>query len=408
MIVLFIHNDFRLYWPPRLIRLREWCGGRDIDLRAVEVAGKGGLYSFAAGSQHGEHSWWHCLYPDRHTEELPAREVSAAIYRKLEQIKPDVVFAAPVAFPAGATAARWARRRRRPLVIFDNARLQDVPRTGFVNWVKRRVYRNVDGVLTAAPSHRPDFEAWGMSPSRIFYGVDVVDNDAWAALARGALSNPESTRSKWELPEKYFLAVGRQVAKKNLDRLIQAYGISRAASQDSGFDLVIVGDGPLKRKSQELVHKYGIAGVHFHPFRKPDELGAYYALSRGLVLPSLSGESWGMVVNEAMACGLPVLVSRECGCSQTLVHEGSNGWTFDPLDHEALAKLLARFERLEDSERSAMGQSSRRIIAEWGLDRFVDGVQTAIQAVKEDRRGFAAPILDRVILSVWNGRYRPT
>jgi glycosyltransferase involved in cell wall biosynthesis len=237
--------------------------------------------------------------------------------------------------------------------------------------------------------------------------VNTIDNEAWAARAAEALSNPEGARSRWKLPEKYFLAVGRQIPKKNFAQLIRAYGNYRASSGDGEFDLVIVGDGPLRKNLQAFVREHEILGVHFHPFRKPDELGAYYALSSALVLPSLGGETWGNVVNEAMACGLPVLVSRECGCAQTLVHEGLNGWTFDPMAPEALANLLAHLEQMKDSERSSMGEASRRIIAQWGLDRFVEGVQAALRAVGADRRGFVSPV-DRVILTVWNGRYRPT
>jgi glycosyltransferase involved in cell wall biosynthesis len=339
-------------------------------------------------------------------EEIPARTASKALYRKLEQLQPDVVFSGAIAYPSGATAARWARTHRRPLVVFDDARWRNVPRPRLVNWVKRRIYGNVDGILIPAPSHQPDYGDWGVSPSRMFFGLDVVDNDAWAARADEALSNAGGARARWGLPGRYFLAVGRQVAKKNFTRLIQAYGIYRASRGDSALDLVMVGEGPQRGRLEAFVRERGIGGVHFHPFRKPEELGAYYALAKALVLPSVS-ETWGLVVNEAMACGLPVLVSSECGCAETLVSEGCNGWTFGPLDPEALAKLMARFEQLGDSEHSAMGEASRRIIAQWGLDWFVQGVRTALQAVQGNHRGFASA-LDHLILTAWNGRYRPT
>jgi glycosyltransferase involved in cell wall biosynthesis len=340
-------------------------------------------------------------------EKIPARAASKALYRTLEQLQPDVLFSGAIAYPSGATAVRWARKSRKPLVVFDDARQGDVPRSRLVNWVKRRIYGNVDGLLIPAPSHQPDYGAWGVSPSRMFYGLNAVDNDAWATRAVEALSNAGATRSRWELPGRYFLAVGRQVPKKNFTRLIHAYGTYRASRGDNALDLVMVGDGPERTTLEALVRESGICGVHFHPFRKPGELGAYYALAKALILPSASGETWGLVVNEAMACGLPVLVSRECGCAQTLVHEGCNGWTFGPLDPEALANLMARFEQQGDPEHSAMGEASRRIVAQWGLDGFVQGVQAAIEAVRGTHRGFAST-LDRMILTAWNGRYRPT
>ena len=142
-------------------------------------------------------------------------------------------------------------------------------------------------------------------------------------------------------------------------------------------------------------------------FLSQEEVCAYYALAEALVLPSTYGETWGNVVNEAMACALPVVVSNQCGCSSTLVREGENGWTFDPADRGRLAEIMRLLAQSSDAQRASMGAASRRVIADWPLERFVDGILAAVRTAGERPRSAPSP-LDRMVLALWNGRYRPT
>lgn len=109
-----------------------------------------------------------------------------------------------------------------------------------------------------------------------------------------------------------------------------------------------------------------------------------------------TSEQWGLVVNEAMAAGLPVLVSNRCGCAADLVREGVNGFTFDPYDVEEMTRLMFRVAH-GDVDRAALGQASREIIAEWGPERFAVGLEQAVEAA------LSAPapkpsLLDRALL----------
>ena len=114
-------------------------------------------------------------------------------------------------------------------------------------------------------------------------------------------------------------------------------------------------------------------------FRQYDELPAWYGLASAFVHASTT-EQWGLVVNEAMASGLPVLVSNRCGCAPDLVEDGVNGFTFDPYDVEALAGLMQRVAAMTDERRAAMGRAGQRIIAEWGPERFAEGLMQAVEA----------------------------
>ena len=122
--------------------------------------------------------------------------------------------------------------------------------------------------------------------------------------------------------------------------------------------------------------------VYFPGFRQIEELPRFYAYAGAFVHASTT-EQWGLVVNEAMASGLPVVVSNRVGCAMNLVNEGENGFTFDPLDVEALAKLLSKMTAMTKPERQVMGEASRGIIAEWGPERFASGLKAAVEAALE-------------------------
>ena len=83
------------------------------------------------------------------------------------------------------------------------------------------------------------------------------------------------------------------------------------------------------------------------------------------------------MTNEAMASGLPVLISNRCGCAPDLVQESVNGFTFDPYNVESLARLMLEVSRLETDRLALMGEASRRISADWGLERFASGLAAA-------------------------------
>ena len=146
--------------------------------------------------------------------------------------------------------------------------------------------------------------------------------------------------------------------------------------------------------------------VKFLPFKSQDELKNLFQKAYYFVLPSRHGETWGLVVNEAMATGLPVVVSNQVGCASTLVKEGVNGYTFSPNNVNELADLLVKMDTLGAIERREMGEKSKEIINEWGLDRFCQGAYDAIQFVSGSTAKNPG-MVTRLILKIWKGRYRP-
>ena len=205
---------------------------------------------------------------------------------------------------------------------------------------------------------------------------------------------------------RYFLASARFVEKKNLARLIQAYGLYRQNAEaknpslnhpteglngasrntdQSPWDLVLLGDGPLKPELCRLISAGRLTGhVHLPGFKQYDELPLYYGLASAFVHAS-STEQWGLVVNEAMASALPVLVSNRCGCAQELVAEGVNGFSFDPSCVEQLAALMQKLSAA-GFPRAAFAAESRRMVGKVSVEQFGDNLKMACEHALSNHR----------------------
>jgi glycosyltransferase involved in cell wall biosynthesis len=263
------------------------------------------------------------------------------------------------------------------------SKADDQPRKFWKEWLKSRIVQFYDAAIVGGTPQRDYAIALGIPPQRVFTGYDVVDNDYYGRGADAARSQASGLRLKLLLPRPYFLNVGRFIEKKNLFRLLEAYRIYRQSTFVPPWDLVLCGSGPLEAHLKAVAGN--LAGVHFPGYKQEDELSEYYGLASVYIIPSSHFEQWGLVVNEAMASGLPVLVSTACGCAPDLVQEGVNGLTFDPYDVDGLARLLVRMSSGE-VDLQAMGEASRRIIADWTPEVFAQNLFKAVEAAQEAKR----------------------
>ncbi len=215
----------------------------------------------------------------------------------------------------------------------------------------------------------------GLPETAIWRGLYVVDNDHFSPGAAAAQGQRSALREQFRLPEDYFVTVTRLSPEKNLLRLLHAFSRYRAGGER--WQLVIVGTGPQEAQIKQLAATLAPGEVHFLGWLQYEELPALYGLARCFVLASAS-EPWGLVVNEAMACGLPVLVSRHCGCLPELCHRGINGFDFNPLKVEELAGLMLRVSGGE-VDLEAMGAASRRLIANYSLETWIQALTDCIE-----------------------------
>jgi glycosyltransferase involved in cell wall biosynthesis len=232
----------------------------------------------------------------------------------------------------------------------------------------------------------------------VFDGYDVVDNGYYAAGADAARADAAAVRAKHRLPGQYFFASARFVPKKNLPRLVRAFAAYRFAAGPAAWDLVLVGDGPGRAELEQLISELGVGrAVHLTGYKSFTDLPAYYGLA-GAFIHASTTEQWGLVVNEAMAAGLPVVVSHTCGCAPDLVTDGVTGFTFDPFDVAALSRALLAVAA-PAFDRAVMGRAARVRAAEWSPARFAANFWRAADAAA--RAGARPPRLaSRVLLSV--------
>lgn len=340
------------------------------------------------------------LFPGETLEALPASACAAAIRRELEGDRPDALAIVGYVRPECLAMLSWARRHRRPTILMSESQAIDRPRTWWKEAIKARRVRACDAALVGGPRHRDYLKRLGMPADRIALGYNAVDNDRFARLADAARRDPESRRGLPERP--YFLAVNRFVPEKNLPALVRAFAAYRASAGPTAWDLVLCGGGPGEPEVEAAIRASGVARAIGRPgFLQADDLGRWYAHAGAFVHPSRM-EPWGLVVNEAAAAGLPLLVSDRAGCAETLVPDpaGTTGRRFDPDDHDALTAALAWVAGLPEVERQALGRRAAAVVADWGPERFAEGTLEALD------RAFAARTLLRPARPSSRGRTR--
>lgn len=313
--------------------------------------------------------------------DIEAESVSALIRKTaaaLDRAMPDAVAIAGWSHPAALAALIWCARNRVPSIVMTESAAIDEIRKPWREAIKRRIVALFSAGLVGGGPHQRYLVALGMRDALIRHGYDVVDNEHFAVGAENARKDSDALRTLLALPRPYFLASCRFVAKKNLPTLIAAYQSYRAAAGSSAWDLVLLGGGPLAADIRAAIAARGLESfVHLPGFRQYPDLPTYYGLAGAFILPSTT-EQWGLVVNEAMAAGLPVLVSERCGCSEDLVRPSVNGFRFDPFDPSDLAGQMLAVAS-DNCDRTAMAQAGKAIIADWSTDRFGRELQQAVE-----------------------------
>jgi glycosyltransferase involved in cell wall biosynthesis len=326
----------------------------------------------------------HRLYKDTPAYLAAAADGSleALVFRQLDSIGPDVVAIPGWASPESFAGMKWAKRRGARLVLMSDSQAHDAPRTSLRERIKARIVGRCDAALVAGTPHRDYVVALGMPADRVFLAYDVVDNEHFYAGADAARAEPADHRARLGLPARYILASARFVPKKNLQRLIEAYAVA-SARVDRPPRLLIAGDGEQRPALEAQVAALGLEGVVLLPgFFGFTDLPALYGLSEGFVHVPTS-EQWGLVVNEAAASSLPMVLSRACGAASELMQEGEGGWLADAGNAGAIADALERLMTLTPDQRSRMGAANCARVAHWSPDDFADGLKAAAVAAQK-------------------------
>jgi glycosyltransferase involved in cell wall biosynthesis len=375
---------WRRFGPYHLARLRgvaTWLGADDFAVHGIEVA-ESDHYAWAPANLESEFKR-RCLFPGRSYSDMPISAIRKAVVQVLDEIQPDAVAINGWSVPEALAALGWCRRNGKIAVLMSETLASDSRRTWWKEWLKARIVRRFDAALVGGRLHAEYVSRLGLSRNRIFLGYDAVDNDYFANGAEEA---------RRQMPEKgrpCFFANSRFIERKNIDGLLRAYAMYRQQIPDP-WDIVISGSGEEDARLKALAKQLGFfadqpsavslkSSISFPGFIQYGELPGYYGRAGAFIHPAKS-EPWGLVVNEACASGLPVLVSKNVGACCELVEHGVNGLLFDPFSDSDMAAAMVRMTRLPKIERETMGARSREIVGHWGADRFARGLFDAIAA----------------------------
>jgi glycosyltransferase involved in cell wall biosynthesis len=300
---------------------------------------------------------------DRYLEDVSVKERTLALLRHARSFKPDVITLTGYYDPAQVVLLFWAKQQGIRIVMQNESTNADHDRGGWKEWLKRWIINQCDGYFCFGNSSADYFINLGVPPERILLRKNAVDNNALlSAYQRASLKRSEQQQLVGIQPNN-FVFVGRLIDLKNLPALVSAFAEAHQQSPNAAnWGLVLLGDGPELTSLQQQVSTAGLSNfVRFLPGRPWYQVPDILALANVLVLPSRS-EPWGLVVNEAMACGMPVLVSNRCGCVRDLLRDGENGLVFDPDQPDQLTDCLIQFMNGTVNE-TKMGQAAKQTIA---------------------------------------------
>ncbi len=247
-------------------------------------------------------------------------------------------------------------------------------------WWKRVIHRWLVGHYAAClyigKSNAAFYRRHGVPDRRLFPALYCVDNERFARQAAAA-GGRDAARQRWGIDRDsvVYLFCAKFIDKKHPLGLLQA--MQQAHHQRAHVHLLMVGDGELRPECERFAGEHGLP-VTFAGFLNQGELGAAYAAADCLVLPSDHGETWGLVVNEAMACGLPAIVSDQVGCGPDLVEPGVTGDVFPFGDWSRLAGQMAEMAS-EPQRLRRLGENAREKVRPYCFDAAARGTVEAVR-----------------------------
>lgn len=247
----------------------------------------------------------------------------------------------------------------------------------------RMLMRLVSACLYIGWRNREFYEYYGVSDDRLFFTPYVVDNVFFRSQAEQLGEHRATLRAALGVftNSPMVLACGKLIEQKQPLQLLRAF---QQVRREMRCALVYAGDGALRATIEQIVREEKIPDVAITGFLNQSKISEAYRAADVLVLPSAE-EPWGLVVNEAMNFGLPIIVSDQVGCARDLVRPGENGFIFDYRSVESLAHTLHRVASDGDL-RQRFGQRSLEIIADYTLERCAKGIVSAATAAMRARR----------------------
>lgn len=314
--------------------------------------------------------------------------IGPALLGEISKQRYDAVWIHGYGYASCLVALAAARLKGIPAFMRGETHL-GLPSAAGMSPTRRRLmaglYRQCTGLLAIGSANADYYRSLGVPDEKISIVPYTVDNARFVAASQITPGERVEMRARLGVADAapIILYASKFQRRKRPDDLLAAFVRIRAEGVDA--HLVMVGSGEMEPELHAAAAAAGDANIHFPGFLNQSELPRAYAASEVFVLPS-DEEPWGLIVNEVMCAGLPVVVSEAVGCVPDLVEPGVNGETFPARDIGALAAALARIASDADL-RDKMGKASRRRIDHWSYDECLAGVREAMAKAGVRGRG---------------------
>jgi glycosyltransferase involved in cell wall biosynthesis len=253
--------------------------------------------------------------------------------------------------------------------LLDNGRgWRTLARRVALNWV----YSHVDMALAAGQNSRDYFLWAGMPPEAVRIAPHCVDNQRFSQPGPGLLEQSAAWRAESDPGSMRVVFAGKLEPKKDPMLLVHA-----ARRLGRRIDVTFFGGGELDGELRKQAN--GLGNVRFRGFVNQSLMPAVYGSSDLFVLPSVGpGETWGLALNEAMACGKPVIASDRTGAARDLIEQGVTGWTFRAGDEARLCAALDEAAGMGQVALGEMGKAAGRKISAWSVEASADAIASAV------------------------------
>lgn len=378
--IAFLWESFAPHHVDRCLACAEHFGS-DVGVYGLEVATYDLNYQWRSGSDgHGFHKL--TLFPGEVRQKIGTLRCALRIVTTALRTKSRHIFLCNYESPAVFLSAITLRLLGRRLIIMQDSKFDDKQRHLGKELLKAILYSPYHAALAAGGRTKAYLRFFGFPEERVFIGYDTVSVERVRRLAQA-----EPAPGGVPHADRHFTVVARFIPKKNLTLALDAYATYRAQCTGRPRELHLCGSGELEPALREKANRLRLDGVHFQGYMPEEAVARTLASTLALILPSTE-EQHGLVINEALAMGVPVLLSDNCGARDLLVRCGLNGYVFEPDNALGLAHFMGLLDR-DEAEWTRLANGTRRFTPAADSGLFVAAVERAITHLSGKANGGA-------------------
>jgi glycosyltransferase involved in cell wall biosynthesis len=271
----------------------------------------------------------------------------------------------------------FSKMKRHPIILWSEGIESAQSLLGkMANPLTDAIIKKSDAIIVPGTQSREFHLKRGASPDNIFIAPNIIDNNSYMTKSKNYRNHSSRIKNELKLSHsRIILSVGQLIERKGVSYLLDAYYRLKKETEIDAC-LVIIGDGPLKGDLKRKCIERNIKDVYFLGWVSEEDKIKFYGISDLFVLPTLK-DVWGLVVNEAMACGLPVISTNAAGCAIDMVVPGENGYIIESAD---IDQIFESMKKILLGDTIHMGiNSQNRIIEHFSSQKAIEGFTSAIE-----------------------------